>query len=502
MRPGSEIVAQFFHSFQVDRIMYKIIAWSACAALTMIWSNPLLADSCPSEISQYTIAPMAGEKLKVTLEHELRSDKLYIMPKSSQSGMSLDEFISNARLSTSEGEAYEISSSGKGKWEIDDAPKGERIKLEYDLNMSHGDHKWNMGGEEIGFAFNGGFYLVARTMLLADFNAADCPTRIKFNFKNVSAPFKQVSENNFEAPSLKELWNNAYAFGDKFGIRSIEPSKDTKIDFVYDEKSADLAQQASKDIKPILEHLTKLFGGMPAQNYNIYLWSGEHTEGGAFDNSFAMLHPSPVKSLDALIWRHGFVHELIHLWVGHGIRQANNSDIEWFKEGVTDYLALKTLWKLGYLTETQLSEKLANIMRRHTMGLWMSQGKVQLTSAGSDKNKNKMIIYGSGAVFALFMDVHMDSNVGSGSFELMLRSLYEESGKAYTKERLIASLDKHSDGFASQLLAKLDKGMMPTEFANYLNPYGIELSLMMPDMFYLDLSSSGDKSIKSLFSKD
>ena len=164
------------------------------------------------------------------------------------------------------------------------------------------------------------------------------------------------------------------------------------------------------------------------------------------------------------------------------------ADIEWFKEGVADYLAIKTMWKLGYITVPELADKLENLMRRHTLGVLMSRGQVALTEAGANKSENKMIIYGSGGTLAFMLDVEMAAKQGPGAFERMLADLYQHSDESYTQERLMKRIDAFSDGVASLLLAKFDRGLLPMAFPDMVEPYGMEIAFMMPDMFELDLN--------------
>lgn len=436
----------------------------------------------------YTIGLTKKGVVHVKIEKTLKSDALVMAHYQASNGASNDEFISNAVVATAK-DVSEMEYMGRGRWSTSPAKAGDQVTIEYDLSLELGHLPWPNGREEIGFAVGDGAFLVSRATMLADYGDSEQEIKIKFECIDSAAPWQQVKKNQWLAKNLDAFHNNCFAFGSKFG-RKVAETKQGQVTFIHDAESTELANQAAKDIAPALEHTTSIFGSFPVSNYHIFLFHHVHPEGAAFNDSFAMLHPAPIQDVDALIWRHGFIHEINHLWVGRRIRPAPGEDIEWFKEGVADYLAIKTMWQLGYVDIREFESKLENLMRRHTMGLFMSGGKVPLIKAGANKSKNKLIIYGSGGTWAFMLDVEMSAKQGVGAFEKMLADLYENSEAPYTHERLMARMNKTSEGAAGRLLGQFNRNLMPTSFPDLLEPYGIELGFMMPDMFELDLNST------------
>ncbi len=151
------------------------------------------------------------------------------------------------------------------------------------------------------------------------------------------------------------------------------------------------------------------------------------------------------------------------------------------------------MWRLRYINDAELANKLENLMRRHTMGLLLSEGKVQLSNAGANKAQNRMTIYGGGLTLAFLLDAKMSAEQKPGAFEGMLASLYANSEEPYTQQRLLASLDEATNGAVSELLEQFDKGVMPMQIAEMLEPYGVEMAFMIPDMFALDLNPQNCK---------
>lgn len=461
--------------------------------LTVILSGACLsgvavAEAGRSELTRYTISMARDGVAHVRISHTLASRSLRIWHRTAKDGRTTDSFITNATITGAHGTAR-MKPDGNGGWGTAAASIGDRVVVEYDLLLEHGNHAWDFGREEVGFALGDGAYLVSRETLLWDLGAPDQAIEIKFETADSVAPWESLGDNLWRAADSSAFRNNAFAFGNGFG-RFVAKTAQGNVTFVHDEASTDLARQAAKDIAPALEHTTAIFGSFPASNYHIFLFENDHPEGGAFDDSFAMLHPVPAQRVDALLWRQGFIHEINHLWVGHAIRPAPGADIEWFKEGVADYLAIKTMWKLGYLDTRGLEDKLENLMRRHTLGVFMSQGKVSMVEAGARKNQNKMIIYGSGATWAFMLDVEMSAKQGPGAFEAMLADLYDHCDERYTQKRLMKRMNATSNGAAGRLVKRFDRNLLPMAFPDMLEPYGMEIAFMIPDMFELDLNPS------------
>lgn len=449
------------------------------------------AQDAEAPLTRYTITAQEEGVAHVRIEITLAGRQLDTIHKRAAGGMTNDDMLSNVTVTGDFGTA-QMGYLGTGTWSTAPAKVGQRVTVDYDLALDHGDHTWDHGREEVGFRLGDGAYLVGRTTILADYTSSVRSRAIEVEFKaaDSAAPWTQLGENLWRAEDLSAFHNNGFAFGDGFG-RFIAETEQGNVTFIHDALSKDLAQQAARDIAPSLAHTTAIFGGFPASNFHIFLFENNHPEGGAFDDSFAMLHPAPAQAVDASIWRQGFIHEINHIWVGHAIRQASGSDIEWFKEGVADYLAIKTMWQLGYLDDRGLAAKLENLMRRHTLGVYIFRGKIAMTEAGANKSQNQMIVYGSGATWAFMLDVEMAEDMYPGAFEDMLRDLYEHCAVPYTFERLMERMNEFSNAAAGRLVAKFDRNLMPMAFPNMLEPYGMEIAFMIPDMFELDLSPHG-----------
>lgn len=449
-------------------------------------SVPAFAQNCPETPTKYTISLPSPEKAHIEIDTTVASKFLVMAGFVAKDGAAAPDFVETVKIAGA-GKEVTLQHGGNGAFPITDFEIGEKAKVSYDLRLDHGNHAWDFGKEEIGTRIENGAYLVSRVTMLADYGAAGCPIDVEFKTSDSAAPWTVTGKNQYRAESLDAFHNNAFAFGDHIGRFTAETPQG-RVTFIHDRASKALAKRAAEDTSRMTAHLATIFGGFPASNYHIFLLENDHPEGGAFKDSFAMLHPSPAQDVDSLIWRHGFLHEIIHLWLGLSIRPAEGADIEWFKEGFTDYLAVKTLWRLGYLNDLELAEKLENLIRRHVMGFFISQGQVKLSEAGAQKAENRMIIYGGGATLAFMLDVKMSADQKPGAFENMLATMYANSKNPYTEYSLLTALNEATDNYAGELLNQFDEGMLPMQIAPMLEAYGLEMAFMVPDMYQLDLS--------------
>lgn len=107
-----------------------------------------------------------------------------------------------------------------------------------------------------------------------------------------------------------------------------------------------------------------------------------------------------------VVWGHLIAHEAFHLWNGLMITPQETKD-DWFKEGVTDYMSVVFLKRIGLISEEILLKKLENFNRRYLITKRLQGINLSVREAGLDKNKNRMLIYGQGALLGFALDVQI-----------------------------------------------------------------------------------------------
>jgi predicted metalloprotease with PDZ domain len=127
-------------------------------------------------------------------------------------------------------------------------------------------------------------------------------------------------------------------------------------------------------------------------------------------------------------------HELFHSWNGHALRAANNADLQWFSEGVTDYYATRTLARAGLIGESEFIRRTEHVLSRY---LYFRSAPafdgVTLRAAGARKGTHRLGVYDGGWTTGFCLDMQIRTTSGGGrSLDDVMRLLYERFGLTRT----------------------------------------------------------------------
>jgi len=156
------------------------------ALLLVITATAAHSQDCP-QITRYTISTADNGTAHFKIELTLMGEMMSIITKASEEGKRTEDFVLNPTITGSHGTS-EMASLGNGDWDIAPAKIGDRVTVEYDLLLEHGNYTWDMGKEEIGFALGDGAFLIGRMTVMADYTARSCPVEVKFEAKDSAAP--------------------------------------------------------------------------------------------------------------------------------------------------------------------------------------------------------------------------------------------------------------------------------------------------------------------------
>ncbi len=344
-------------------------------------------------------------------------------------------------------------------------------RISYQLVVDHDEVKWRHGADEVGHPFGGGYYFAGHAFFVGPYSEdPTCPVSVTFDAPvgwTLTAPWAADGLSG-RALSMSDLHDNGFAVGpfekveQKVGALSLTSVYDPKLE---------------KDVRPVITGMlndllpayTGYFGGQPAAAYSTFHFSYANSDGSAFARSFALQYEWPLNLTEKPIWSHVLAHETMHLWTG--VVERADHEIEWFIEGFTDYLAVKHLYREGYLDDEGLRRQLGVFVSRHQLGKRMSQG-TSLRDAGLAKGDNWFLIYGSGALIALILDAEQ-STAEPGAFDAMMADLFAAAGEPYDFERLISFMDNHSDGRAREVFDAVDAGLRPNDINTRLVPAGL-----------------------------
>ena len=144
-------------------------------------------------------------------------------------------------------------------------------------------------------------------------------------------------------------------------------------------------------------------------------------------------------------------HEAFHMWNGHRIVPDGDThdDVQWFKEGVTHYIALKSLARLGLIDERATRRELALAGQYYLQNPLVAGGQVRPI----DRTR---FPYDRGVLIALALDVSLyHHSDGQSSVEdwiaLLLSPDFAEQARAYDLDTLDDSFQHLIDDIDPQL---------------------------------------------------
>ncbi len=193
----------------------------------------------------------------------------------------------------------------------------------------------------------------------------------------------------------------------------------------------------SEAIRRIVSHYSRDFGPQrsvtalvraPHASGGRTLWGTGRREGFILE----LDRRAPVDTHTMLL----IAHEAFHLWNGHMLVPSPDSDAKtlWFKEGVTQYVALNTLARLGVLSEREVLDEWARVAARY-----------QHASKGGalDPVMREQLPYDRGLLLALALDQAWRQDPDTdATLDAWIQHMLETSGSArYGEDELRAGVE-------------------------------------------------------------
>ena len=350
------------------------------------------------------------------------------------------DLVEGLQASNAAGEPVALENVGDGDFEVQG---NQRLHLRYTVKLEHDRYTWPAGMEEIGYRTDEGVMLTGASLFFADGEVAPtAPIRVTFALPRgwkANTPWTPAGDNTFDVASRRELTSNALFLGTADATTFNAGGVDLTL--VLGKRYVPAKARFERLLRTQLDSYTKLFGGPPrAKRYLIVINQHESGDGGAFASSFSQFIQGDADARNEVIWGYVMSHELLHFWNGLTLVPADERE-EWFKEGATDWLTIRSLAQNGLIDETLLFKRLENVPRRYLIARYAQNLGMSVREAGKDKAPNRQLVYGGGSLASMALDVELRkrSHDRAGLPEVM-QALYREfaqEGKRYTYEDLV-----------------------------------------------------------------
>jgi len=456
------------------RLAAVILLQAGCQAQD---SNRAIALSAPC----YTVSfdPQNLRAIHVAATLLLKTDTLYM----SQSDVEplndgFAHFVDHLSATTSDGKKIKLQLVGSSMWKLS-VPVPSTVYLSYDVTIGHDAVPWSVSAAFArGYATPDVVFFAGRAVFITprqvDTNAITIQYLLPAQWK-IENGYTAVNEPDhvFRAPTLADLWRNGN-FAGHFVQKEIQVNQ-LRIEIAGTEQMAGGVELFRSALSGIVEAYNTEMGGAPEGKLAIMASVCNLPAGGeSFRHSISMSFMRSPDMSNKSRWGYLLAHEVFHLWNGQAIAPAQQSQVEWFVEGFTEYMCTLAACKTGLISQTEFLQQLSNSRNSYLAGA----GKVSLKEAGLQKGLNYGLIYDGGMSVALALDIGIRQASGnSKSLIDLMKAMYTQFGKTgipYSYEDIVRTTSAVTGKDISDFFKKYVSGIEVIPVDKYLSAVGLE----------------------------
>jgi len=421
-----------------------------------------VSDLALGQSAYYKVHLDFTQPLHAKVEADLKAPDGLVSTARHAGGYAWWEFIKHIRELRKDGSAVALLPVGDGQWRAPEVAGG-RVRLAYDVDLSFAD-KVRVGDLRGGLFFGDSLYLVNRALFVMSDAAG--PKDVEFDVPSsfaIATPWPKVGERRFCAKDNRELSENWTVLGNFPTVEFEEPQ--FRMTFAFPGVNRDEAALLQPIFKPVLHEYLRVFPQTPATHLFFAFFHGEEENGEGYVNSTTLTMVDPITAKDRILWTNLLAHEIFHHWNGGLLVPHDDEKTSWFSEGVTEYMANRTVSRTGLITRDLFLKKMEIHAAMYDYWMWAPPFQnTSLETAGADKDFNRPAVYSGGVIAAFCLDTMIQKQTGGAkSLEDLLRLMMDRYGltaKPWTRQDLVhdASEVTGSDlsGFFSRYIASRD----------------------------------------------
>lgn len=399
------------------------------------------------------------------------------------------KFVSGLSVTSKSGKKVEAIDLGDAKWKLDAKP-GEIVGLKYHVQLDHDKHPWGAGLDSVSFVRDWGIYAAGRTYLITD-GAANEGVDICFNLPKgwrITTPWlaNKGKANCFIARNSEELTDSMVFAG--MHKEFVMSRNGFELRFAL---GGDLAADEGKYrslANGVMDYYIDLMGGIPKPPPSnplsravVILNPGEQTDGEVIGNNICIIVGTRNDPMSELFAKFIFAHEFFHLWNGKSIRPAGTED-EWLKEGFTNIYAMKALYHLGAITESELFSTLDGLFfKRYSTDPSYGRASMREVASGDDKHRHWGLIYGGGMFAGMCADsIIRRKTANNKSLDDLMRAFFVQYGgsdSTYATPEIAKSISGLSGSDMSDFFASYIYGKEAVPIDQCLREMGLDSSI-------------------------
>ena len=310
-------------------------------------------------------------------------------------------------------------------------PVSGPVRVDYTVDLSFAAQPWPYGNEQAALYADGQLFTVSKALFIT--GSAGGPRRVELALPagwHVATPWARVpgAAERFDVADRNSLINNSLVLG-PVPSTSIQAGAFT-FHLALLGPAASGRAEVEGALRAVLGEFIRIFPRTPPSQYLMTVFRAAEPDAEAYAASAAFSEAGELTAANRLGWAHTLAHELFHAWNGHALRAANDSDLQWFSEGFTDYYATRTLARTGLLDEGDFIRRMEHVLSRY---LYFRSAPafdgVTLRAAGARKGTYRLGVYDGGWTAAFCLDMQIRGTSG-GRYTLddVMGRLYETFG--------------------------------------------------------------------------
>lgn len=412
------------------------------------------------------------------------------------------EFVENLKVTDKKGKVIRVENLPEGQWRLDTQLK--QVNISYTIKLDHEKYSWDgYGGiDGVSFVNADGIFGTGYTFFIVP-DSLEVPATVKTILPNdwkFSAPWKQITSNQFQTATLDDLLNNCFLIDTHYEQKIT--AGDFEITMAIGGTLKNHAPLFGRILRGAIQQYWKIFQSANIKKYLVTLNAGSMTDGETFNSSFNQLIKGTINEDGIISWGNILAHETFHLW--NGISMYSSQQNEWFKEGFTEYMSVKTLRRAGLIDDALLLKKIESFHTRYWIGRNITSREVTLKDAGSNKSANVFLLYGGGSLVAFMMDVEIrKATQNKKGIENLMHALYARysNGRTYTQKDLEKVLDEVAGKPVSLILTKLINEESTFSTETYLYDCGLGLTTFAEEnyLYFIDAHNPHNTLFESMF---
>ncbi len=388
-------------------------------------------------------------------------------------------FVKDLKATDDQGNQVSLIPVGKGIWKVD-APTPLNIRLQYDVAIGHDTVNWSVSAAFArAYVADKIVFFTGRTMFIAPKHGAYSKIQVHFILPegwDIATPYTHEENNKdvYQVNTLSDLWDNGN-FAGSFVKEEIHIGE-LQIIIAGTSSMRDGVGLFKSALTKISNAYASDMGGTPQGRFVIMGSVAPLITGGeTFKNSISLIFSQPPDMDNKDNWAYLLSHEVFHLWNGEAITALDQSQVEWFVEGFTDYMSNLTAFKTGLTTEIELFHKIAISCDTYLK----SAGSISMTQAGAAKGINYGLIYQGGMTVALALEIttRRATKNKKGLAEIM-KAMYTDFGighKLFTYDDVIHESSRVAGIDLSGFFATYVSGIQVIPLQEYLGYAGLQI---------------------------